>query len=259
MEENIVQNQTNQSTEIQNQPAKPWLKIALVSVLGLVLFGGLVFAGMQIGKKQTPVVSQPSLTPQAIAIATSTPAALIPTQTPLATSMPTLTSTLDPTANWKTYTNTKYGYTVRYPESWEPNRGPGSLSDEELASQRDIDFYDPTLPGEDPGTGLNIRVNELEAMGANRNCSNLNDCFSKTFSWLTETTTINKTPSTFLGQPAVTFTYHRGTKLYTQSWKYIYFIYKENAYNIHISTNITRERTVFEVFDQILSTFKFLD
>jgi len=169
------------------------------------------------------------------------------------------TPTPDPMVGWKTYTNTKYGYTVKYPEGWEANRGPENLSDKELALQRDIDFYDPNLPSEDPGTGLNIRVNELEAMGANRNCSNLDDCFIKTFSWLTESTTINKIPSTFLDQPAVTFTYHRGTKLYNQSWKYIYFIYKENAYNIHISTNTTREKTVFGFFDQIISTIKFLN
>jgi hypothetical protein len=170
---------------------------------------------------------------------------------------PTPTPTINPIADWKTYTNTRYGYTLRYPGEWEPNRGPGNLSDKELFSQRDIDFYDPTLLSEDPGSGLSISVNQLEAAGTNRKCSNLDDCFSKTFNWLTETTAINKTSSTFLGQPAIFFTYHRKTNLYTQGWKYIYFIYEENAYSIDISTNISREQTVFEIFDQILSTFRF--
>ncbi len=165
----------------------------------------------------------------------------------------------DPTANWKTYTNLKYGYAFKYPESWEPNRGPGNISDKGLSTQRDVDFYDPSLPGEDPGTGLNVMVNELDAAGTKRNCSNLDDCFSKTFDWLTETYTLNKTSSTFVGQPATTFTYQRKTDLYTQSWKYLYFLYKGNAYNIHISTNTNREKVIFGVFDQILSTFKFLE
>lgn len=176
------------------------------------------------------------------------------------TSMPTVAQSPKPdeTANWNSYSNTKYGYTVKYPQGWEPNRGPGNLTDEELSTQRDIDFYDPSLPGSDPGTGLNIRVNELDANGASKNCSDLSDCFSKTFSWLTESTTINESSISFLGVPALTFTLQRKTELYTQSWKYVYFIFTGNAYNINISTNVTREKEIFEVFDKILSTLMFV-
>lgn len=72
-----------------------WLKIGLLSVLGLVLAGGLIFAGMQTRKRQTEPIPQPA----------------IPTPTE-----PTLSP--DETAGWKTYTNTKYGYLVRYPSEW---------------------------------------------------------------------------------------------------------------------------------------------
>ena len=69
---------------------KHWVKIALLSVLGLVLAGGLVFAGIQIGKKQAlPVAVSPASTP-----------------------------TIDPTANWKTYGNEKYKFTFKYPPEW---------------------------------------------------------------------------------------------------------------------------------------------
>jgi len=98
MEENIIQEQL---TEIQSQPTKPWLKIALLAVLGLVLAGGLVFAGMQIAKssnvktqKSKPNLKSQNLTPTLALISTPT---------------------LDSTANWETYTNTKYGYSIRYP------------------------------------------------------------------------------------------------------------------------------------------------
>jgi len=60
-----------------------------------------------------------------------------------------------------------------------------------------------------------------------------------------------------LGQPAFTFTYQRKTDLYTQSWKYVFFIYDGNVYNIHISTNVIREKDTFELFDRIFSTLTF--
>jgi hypothetical protein len=92
--------------EIQSQPEKPWLKIALFSVLGLVLVGIIALATTQISKKQAPQITiQP-----------------VPTFTPIAT--PTLN--LDSTANWKTYTNTKYGYSIRYPDDLlYPQFAPG--------------------------------------------------------------------------------------------------------------------------------------
>jgi len=115
VEENIVQNQIiNQATEIQSQPAKPWLKIVLFSVLGVGLVGGLVLAGIQIGKRQTQVTSPPTPTPSLIA--TPTPIAVIPTQIPLPTSTPMPTLTPGPTANWKTYSAA--GISFKYPPNW---------------------------------------------------------------------------------------------------------------------------------------------
>ena len=111
MEENTVQGQTVQSTEVQTQLSNPWLKIALLAVLGLVLAGGLVFAGMQIGKS-SKLKSQKSK----IQLKTQN---LTPTQPPVATSSPTFqpesTPLLDETAGWKSYTNEKYGYSMKYP------------------------------------------------------------------------------------------------------------------------------------------------
>jgi len=56
MEENIVQ---EQSAELQNKLAKPWLKIALFSVLGLVLMGGLVFAGSKLRRREVKPAFEP--------------------------------------------------------------------------------------------------------------------------------------------------------------------------------------------------------
>ena len=235
-----------ETKEISAEPLKKkgWLKILLIILLAIILGAGLFYTGYIYGQKKAhiPQTPQPTQTPKL-------------TATPSPSSEATTTPTTDSTANWNSYSNTKYGYTVKYPQGWESNRGPGNLSDEELSTQRDIDFYDSSLPGSDPGTGLNIRVNELDANGASKNCSDLSDCFSKTYSWLTESTTINESSISFLGVPALTFTLQRGTELYKQSWKYVYFIFTGNAYNINISTNTTREKEIFEVFDRILSTF----
>jgi len=233
-------NQQEQTPTVQPtpQPVKEYKLPVLIIVATLTFLVGGV-CGYLIGAKLSKITSE---TPQTTVAS--------PTSTPTITPSPKL----DETANWSLYSNTKYGYTIKYPQGWEPNRGPGNLSDGKLSTQRDIDFYDPNLPGSDPGTGLNIRVNELDASGESKNCSDLNDCFSKTFSWLTESTTINESSITFQGQPALTFTYQRETELYTQSWKYVYFIFRGNAYNINISTNTVREKEIFEIFDKILST-----
>jgi len=111
VEENIVQNQIiNQATEIQSQPAKPWLRIALFSVLGLVLAGGLVWAGTQIGKNsplRQGFVGQAKLTPTPVPVAIST-STFPPETTPLP----------DETADWKTYTHS-LGFSFKYPPNWQ--------------------------------------------------------------------------------------------------------------------------------------------
>jgi len=105
-----------------------WLKIALLAVLGLVLAGGLVWAGMQIGINQATRDTEQ---------ATRMIPSLILTQPPVATSAPTFqpeaTPSPDETVNWKTYINTKYGYNLRYPPNWSetPCQG-GTLSDDYL-------------------------------------------------------------------------------------------------------------------------------
>jgi len=127
MEENITQDpaqiiQSQSPMEVPSNPSNPWLKIALFAVLGLFLAGGLVFAGMQIGRNQAQVVSQPISTPRVIATPTSV--AVIPTEGEITTPTLISTPTPDPTANWKTYTNTKYGYSIKYPPETRVEEGP---------------------------------------------------------------------------------------------------------------------------------------
>jgi len=90
MEKDISQ---TEPVEIPSEPPRPWLRIVLLSVSGLILAGGLVFAGYELRQRQVyPTPPQPPFIPE----------------------IPEL-SDLDETADWKTYANTKYGYTVKYP------------------------------------------------------------------------------------------------------------------------------------------------
>jgi len=63
--------------------------------------------------------------------------------TPTPTVAPTVSEsipTLDPTAGWKTYTNTKYNYQLKYPSSWEIYL-PRGLSSLGLEGLTEVDFY----------------------------------------------------------------------------------------------------------------------
>lgn len=116
MEENISQTQPAEAsiepeTSREFLVRKPLLKIILFAVLGLILVGGLVlagglvFSGIQIGKKHTQTVIQPTPTPSVVTLPTSTPTVVI---TPI----------LDPTADWKTYTNIALGFSFKYPSDY---------------------------------------------------------------------------------------------------------------------------------------------
>ncbi|MBM3282832.1 hypothetical protein FJY90_01135 [Candidatus Gottesmanbacteria bacterium] len=127
MEENISQDQI---VGHQNQAKKPWFKIVLFTVLGLVLVGGLVFAVFRIGSQTSPkeraCSTEAKICPDGSAVGRTGPNcefASCPTQ-----------AAKDETANWKTYKNTKYGYSIKYPDGWEylevPNQTYQSMIDQ---------------------------------------------------------------------------------------------------------------------------------
>lgn len=89
---------------VEEKPAKPWLKIVLFSILGIIIATGLVFAGYKLAQiRQVQPGPQPTPTPESVSTPTPT---IVVTPTP------------DPTADWKTYTNSKYGYQFKHPLGW---------------------------------------------------------------------------------------------------------------------------------------------
>jgi len=135
MEEEIAPVVENQPPEISVQPPKKNNLLTIVipacrqagCLIAILLVGiGGVYAGIQIGKKQvmmkpSPVI--PTIIPTQVLEPTT-----IPTQVPETTNIPTL----DETANWKTYRNEEYVFEFKYPKQY-------------LIEQHLENIYDPLL------------------------------------------------------------------------------------------------------------------
>ena len=84
-----------------------------------------------------------------------------PTVTP-STKEPTTTTTKDETADWKTYTNEKYGYSLKYPKDWEYKENmhegyeKGAIVGFRKPPTKDEGFYDIVIRVADAGNTLTI-------------------------------------------------------------------------------------------------------
>lgn len=113
----IVPQTTPSSTVPQALPPTPtksshmWLRIILFIILGLIILGGAIFIGIQIGKNLTPniqpIVAQPT--------SSSTQTEVNPTI------QPTVKPLTNLTIDWKTYTNLDAGYSIKYPAEYSPS------------------------------------------------------------------------------------------------------------------------------------------
>jgi hypothetical protein len=117
MEENTFQPQS----EIAQTPHVSTLNSVLKSKLPLISVGLLllVFVGTA-GFLLSKSLSQPKTSPPPISQVSPTPTTGITNPTP----------TLDPTANWKTYKNEKYGFEVKYYPELSPNENNENTDNE---------------------------------------------------------------------------------------------------------------------------------
>lgn len=115
----------------------------LIIVLLLGLVGYLVFQNSQLRKEQ-PSLNQPTATPTS--------------------NLPSPTSS--PTDNWKTYTNTAYGYSIKFPSSWRTQLiAAGARDQEALPNSRHVDLFNPNIKTYDASIGASKGVITIQYFG----------------------------------------------------------------------------------------------
>ena len=171
------------------------------------------------------------------------------------------TSIPDPTTDWKIFSNTKYGYQFKYPDNWEVNRGPGESSDEELGKTRNIHIYsgrstELSKPS-DIGLSFSIDTNQLHQKGDEKLCNTLEDCITKSTGHFPKE--LERTEESFQGNKAIRIIFRRDTSLYYQVFSYLFVIIGDDFYDFEMIVQNGDFKDHKDLFDQILSTFKFLD
>jgi hypothetical protein len=229
MPEEIVPTEESQKEEIptpvEEKKEKRWLKPFLFSILGIVLAAGLVFVGIQVGKKQAGPVTQP--TPTAVV----TPIPTMPTPTP------------EPTGDWKTHTNAKCGFTIKYPPelSVDENRGCVHFSLWGPTQKTETEFYD--------GISLLFDSGQL----GNKTLKELIEEEAAVFQDVGEVL-IPPTQTTIAGVSGYTFK-ARGLGVFT----YFYVSHKSGVYLEIVDSTVDPTGKGFQkTVDLILSTLKFL-
>ena len=118
------------------EAVKPFSKskysvVAVASVLTFAMLGSIGVLAMNKkstpqtlvarGFNQIPPTPLPIVASSTPAISPTAPAAQAPTvtATPTQTTIPTPTPTIDPMASWHLYTNSQYGYSIKYPTDWK--------------------------------------------------------------------------------------------------------------------------------------------
>jgi len=146
---------------------------------------------------------------------------------------PTPTATPDPTADWKTYTNTVYRYSLKHPQNWKTEAlAAGSQGKEALENSTGLNIIEADSVKDYPDT--TIQVFDLEP------------------TYLEEGT---KTTMVVNGIEMIKRETKQETNLYTQ----VYTMKVFNGKFLEILFRYNPTAQTLGVFDQILSTFKFLE
>ena len=194
-----------------------WLKWVLIYLtIAVLIYGGIYYYLATQQKKSspystnspTPTISQPSPTPDLYT-----------------------EGTRSATANWKTYTNTKVGYTISYPEYFEID----TQNEEAVSIYRKEDITNPKYDGMGRCCGMTIYFRNYGGIDVSGRP------LEKTF--------VNE---------------HTATRI-ADNPQYMEDIWvdnpnKKNTVRIGISTFAAKppyDKDDFEIYNQILSTFKF--
>lgn len=176
-------------------------------------------------------------------------------QTPsLVTAQPPLI--VDPTANWKLYTNTTYGYSIKYPSTWNLQNSAGrnpDLTNQQLAQETYVSAFDPNVPHINPGDArreVSISVRTQDQNARPLVCADLNDCLNK----------INYIYAQDAKKQEIQVAGHTGIQITYAGPEWIQmtdaFVFMNGyLYQFGLITQKSDHPTMLPIFDQILSTF----
>ena len=177
----------------------------------------------------------------------------VPSPSPTSSATPSPKSTSDETTNWKTYTNTEYGYKISYPQNWfiqNPygETASGNCIDSET-SNKIVVFSRIKLTycgfvGEQlPPTEADMTILVLEER------------------WPDVVGTILGEPDAKImlaGEKAAKYKFTEKSQLPDIQATRIYFNHNDKGYLIFLK-QIDRLGTYNQIYDQILSTFQFIN
>ena len=225
MENQDIQNPTPESTLTPVQVSEPRAKFPVVylvlSLFVLVLLASTVFLyyhNIQLKNMLASYQTQPVVSP-----------------TPTTYQSPIPSTTADLTANWKIYTDSKVGFSLKYPNGWSYKLGDTNSTTGNV-------IFDTNLASGNKNTNYIFDVS-LETM------DNLNQ-------WTKYSTTTALGSQTVNGlsfeKYVVADMYYSLNYILKQNGKILRFLlypYDSNQYPTELKTNI----------DQVLSTFKFIN
>jgi len=209
-------------------------KILLSITLSLIIITTSVFWGIQIGKNQTssqqPVSIQPDSSP--------------PQTTVQTTDMPTTNQT----ANWKTYTNSTYGYQIDFQSDWTQLAGSPEESNVLNFRKNDYEIGLTLIPTSNSTIQEHLKQSDKEAQTA----------------W--EGTPILKVISTKLTKINNYNVIQREEEWLAAAFSKpvinTYFLNKNHIYSItlkYIGNNPNSTIKELDTYQQILSTLKFIN
>ena len=245
---NITDTPKIAETNLAPTPKKPnkWLKIGLLGVAGLVIVGGLVYAGYWYGIKSSKLRTQ-----------SSKPELKIQNLTPTRALISTPIAIFDPTTDWMTYTNKKHGYLIRHPNDWLV------YNEEKWESDNEVSLCNPAASGLMENSSILSRKDLGRCVGfyvweswPGEFIINFNEERWSNFPYI-----LGKEKGEIIeisGITAVKYPFTEKSELPRKQATRIYINYSGKGYFIEF-LQTDKEGNYDSVYDQILSTFKFLD
>ncbi|MEK7611682.1 MAG: hypothetical protein AAB486_04930 [Patescibacteria group bacterium] len=249
----------NPAVKLISQPVKPnrpFLPVA--AVLAVLLLTGLAFGSYQLGKSR---VSAPGTNTENDTTAPGTGSATISATVPNPSLIPVVPA--DPTAGWKIYTNSQYGFSFKHPEYFNSAccglSGPILGKPEKILVLADPKTVMPNTDKPFDGFGIYVDTPEVDL--------NMLEGFSS-YIYGQKGSLIKNYQDMMDKEPANTksgfimVSGRKGESLQGYTWwaeKIIYVPFPDNKNVLVIVKGDASKGSFDAVFDQILATFKFLD